>query len=232
VRWQIHLRLDRLLRRPACPPPVEPKTHQSNADMDIISSIFTETEGFGTVVPLLLIVYSLQATRSPDLNSWLARGGLATPFGAGTIAMARALDEIVRLDRHRFWAHPRRQHRCRWPDPCGLDLCECDRSARLVIAIRRLWRDCVVYQPVIFQGTLPAHEGSAAVLFALAATCPEPVPVFAQKDVLRVRRGLRQQTQSRAASAVVAWNCARGRSGRWRHMPEAAALRPPGRAPV
>jgi hypothetical protein len=123
--------------------------------------------------------------------------------------MARALDEIVRLDRCWFWAHPKRQHRCRWPDPCELDLCDCDRSAPLVIAIRRLGRDCVVYQPVIFQGALPAREGSAAALFALAATCPEPVPVFAQKDLLRVRCGFRQQTQSHAASAMVVTNRSR-----------------------
>jgi hypothetical protein len=117
--------------------------------------------------------------------------------------MARALDEIVRLDRRWFWAHPQRQHRCRWPDPCELDLCDCDREARLVMAIRDLGRGCVVYQPVIFQGALPANEESAAALFALAATSPEPIPVLAQTDVRRLRCGWRQQTQSPEASAMV-----------------------------
>jgi hypothetical protein len=115
--------------------------------------------------------------------------------------MAHALDEIVRLDRRWFWAHPQRQHRCRWPDPPELDLCDC--GARLVMAIRHLGRGHIVYQPVIFQGALPAHEDSAAALFALAATCPAPVPVLAQKDVLRMRGGLGQQMQSHEASKVI-----------------------------
>jgi hypothetical protein len=97
----------------------------------------------------------------------------------GTVAMARALDEIVLLDRRWFWAHPQRQHRCRRPDPRELDLCDCDRRARLVMTIRHLGRGCFVYQPVIFQGALPASEESTAALFTLAATSPEPVPVLA-----------------------------------------------------
>jgi hypothetical protein len=121
----------------------------------------------------------------------------------GTVAMACALDEIVRLDRRWFWAHPQRQHRCRWPDACELDLCDCDRGARLVMAIRHLGRGCVIYQPVIFQGALPVNEESTAALFALAATSPEPIPVLAQMDSRRLRSGLRQQSQSHEASAMV-----------------------------
>jgi hypothetical protein len=97
--------------------------------------------------------------------------------------MARALDEIVRLDRRWFWAHPQRQHRCRRPDPSELDLCDCDRGARLVMAIRHLGRGCLVYEPVILQGALPVREESAAALFALAATSPEPVPVLAMSGI-------------------------------------------------
>jgi hypothetical protein len=97
--------------------------------------------------------------------------------------MARALDDIVRLDRRWFWAHPQRQHRCRRPDKRELDLCDCDRGARLVMAIRHLGRGYVVYQPVIYPGAPPAHEEAAAALFALAATCPEPVPVLAMSGI-------------------------------------------------
>jgi hypothetical protein len=97
--------------------------------------------------------------------------------------MARALDEVVRLDRRWFWAHPHRQHRCRWPDTCELELCDCDRGARLVIAIRHLGGGCFVYQPVILQGALPVNEESTAALFALAATSPEPIPVLAQAAI-------------------------------------------------
>ena len=99
--------------------------------------------------------------------------------------MARTLEEIVRLDRRWFRAHPERRHRCRWPDRGELDLCDSARGARLVLAIRHLGRSHVVYQPVIFQGALPTDERSAAALFALAATSPEPIPVIAQMDVLR-----------------------------------------------
>jgi hypothetical protein len=127
--------------------------------------------------------------------------------------MVRALDEIVRLDRRWFWAHPERRHRCRWPDTGKLDLCDSDPGARLVMAIRPLGRGHVVYQPVIFQGALPTDERSAAALFALAATSPEPIPVIAQMDVLRVRRGLRLQTQSQEASATAATN--RPNTARW-----------------
>jgi hypothetical protein len=116
--------------------------------------------------------------------------------------MARVLDEIVRLDRRWFWAHPERRHRCRWPYTGELDFCDSARGARLVLAIRHLGRGHVVYQPVIFQGALPTDERSAAALFALAATSPEPIPVIAQMDVLRLRFGLRQQTQSPEASMV------------------------------
>jgi hypothetical protein len=104
--------------------------------------------------------------------------------------MARLLEEIARLDRRWFRARPERWHRCRWPETGEVDLCDCDRGARLVIAIRQLGRGCVVYQPVIFHGALPANEASAAALFALAATSPEPIPVVAHMNVLRLRRGL------------------------------------------
>jgi hypothetical protein len=126
-----------------------------------------------------------------------------TLWEQGIIAMACALDELVRLDRRWFWAHPQRQHRCRWPETAELDRCDCDRAARLVMAIRHLGRGCVVYQPVIFQGALPASEESTAALFALAATSREPIPVIAQIDVRRLRSGLRGQTQSHEASAMV-----------------------------
>jgi hypothetical protein len=97
---------------------------------------------------------------------------------------------IARLDRRWFRAHPERRHRCRWPDAVELDLCDSDRRARLVMAIRHLGRGHIVYQPVIFHGDLPRDERSAAALFALAATSSEPITVVAQMDLLRLRREL------------------------------------------
>jgi hypothetical protein len=104
--------------------------------------------------------------------------------------MPRTLGHIARLDRRWFLAHPERRHRCRWPDTIELDLCDCDRGARLVMAVRHLGRGHIVYQPVSFQGGLPRDERSAAALFALAATSSEPIPVIALVDLLRLRRGL------------------------------------------
>jgi hypothetical protein len=102
------------------------------------------------------------------------------------LAIARALKKIARLDRRWFRAYPERRHRCRWPDTSELDFHDGNRGARLVMAIRHLGRGRVVYQPVIFEGVLPAHEGSAAALFALAASHPEPIPMVAEIDVLRL----------------------------------------------
>ena len=86
--------------------------------------------------------------------------------------MARPFNEIVRLDRRWFRAHPERKHRCRWPDTGELELCDSDLGAPLVMAIRHLGRGRIVYQPVIFQGGLPKDERSAGILFALAARLP------------------------------------------------------------
>jgi hypothetical protein len=101
----------------------------------------------------------------------------------------------------------------RWPETSELDLCDRDRGARLVIAIRHLGHGCIVYQPVIFQGALPVNEESTAALFALAATSPEPIPVLAQMDVRRLRRSVRQQTKkhqpSNVAGGINGWDLAR-----------------------
>lgn len=66
--------------------------------------------------------------------------------------MGRALDEIVQHDRRGFCAEPERRDRCRSPDAGGVDLCDCDRAPRLVMAIRHLWRDHVAYQAVDIAG--------------------------------------------------------------------------------
>jgi hypothetical protein len=106
------------------------------------------------------------------------------------VVIARPLDEIARLDRRWFRAHPERKHRCRWPDMRELALGDNDRGMPLVMTIRHLGRGHVVYQPVIFQGVLPNDERSAGILFALAARCPQPVPLVSEMDVLRLQRGV------------------------------------------
>jgi hypothetical protein len=103
--------------------------------------------------------------------------------------MADELEEVAELDRRWLRAHPDRHHCCRFPDLSELELYDSEHRARLVMAICHLGRGRVVRQPVIFQGALPADEGSAAALFALAARCRQPIPVVAQVAV-PPRRGL------------------------------------------
>ena len=63
-----------------------------------------------------------------------------------------------------------------------LQLCDSDLGAPLIMTIRHLGRGRLVYQPVIFEGMLPKDERSAAVLFALAARHPAPIPKVAAMD--------------------------------------------------
>jgi hypothetical protein len=123
-------------------------------------------------------------------------------IGEGVITMARALEEVAQLDRQWFRAHPDRQHCCRRPDMSELALYESDYRPRLVIAVRHLGRGRVVHQPVIFQGALPADERSAAALFALAAQYPQPVPVVAEIDVLRLRPHCQHPAPSAANNGI------------------------------
>jgi hypothetical protein len=110
--------------------------------------------------------------------------------------MCRLFDEIVQLDRHWFRAHPERRHRCRWPDTGELKLYATRGGARLVMAIRHLGHGYLVYQPVIFQGMLPKDERSAAILFALAARHPAPIPKFSAMDVRLLATSRRELMRS------------------------------------
>jgi hypothetical protein len=103
-------------------------------------------------------------------------------------AMPRSFHDIARLDRRWFRAHPERRHRCRRPDIGELDLYDSDRSGRLVIAIRALGHGRALYQPLFLHGALPSDERSAAAIFALAASRPEPIPDVGALDWLRLRR--------------------------------------------
>jgi hypothetical protein len=96
---------------------------------------------------------------------------------------------IPRLDRRWFRAHPERRHRCRWPDAVELELCDSDRRARLVMAIRHLGRGHIVYQPIIFHGDLPRDERSAAA-------------VCARRDILRADSRRRSNGPAAAATRV------------------------------
>jgi hypothetical protein len=126
--------------------------------------------------------------------------------------MARALEEVSGVIGYGFQAHPERWHLCRWPDPSELDFCDSDVDARLIIAIRHLGRGLIIYQPVIFEGALPADERSAAALFTLAARNPDPIPRVTEWACFRLRRdgalshcrrGRLVSTRGRAASRLL-----------------------------
>ena len=112
---------------------------------------------------------------------WPARMLAALFDGEGQLGEPTPRDRP--LDRRWFRAHPERRHRCRWPDTGELEFRDNDRGAQLLMAIRHLGRGRIVYQPVVFQGALPKDERSAAVLFALAATSPAPIPTVRAMDV-------------------------------------------------
>jgi hypothetical protein len=117
-------------------------------------------------------------------------------------ARPRPLDEIARLDRRWFRAHPERRHRCRRPDTRELDLYAGDDGGRLIIAVRHLGHGRVLHQPLMLQGVLPADERSAAALFALAVKHPDPIPQLATPDWLTVRyRPLRLSVARHAGMA-------------------------------
>ena len=119
------------------------------------------------------------------------KSGWRQTSGWGTVAMARPLDEIVRLYRRWFCADPN-------------DGTAADRPIRASSTVPRVWTwrsatsgaaTSSIYQPVIFQGALPTDERSAAALFALAATSRDPIPVIARMHMLVLRRGLRPRRE-------------------------------------
>lgn len=103
--------------------------------------------------------------------------------------MPRSLDDMARLDRRWFRAHPERHHRCRRPDSGELDLHNGGRGGRLIIAVRHFGRGRVLYQPLFLHGPLPLDERSAAALFVLAASRPEAIPEIAALDWQTPRLG-------------------------------------------
>jgi hypothetical protein len=114
--------------------------------------------------------------------------------------MPRSFDDIARLDRRWFRVHPERRHRCRRPDSTELDLYDGSHGGRLIIAMRHLGRGRVLYQPLFLHGPLPSDERSAAALFILAASRPEPIPELAALDWQMRRFGTSARQIARAVA--------------------------------
>ena len=117
----------------------------------------------------------------------MRNGTRSAGFGLQSATLiTRRLADIPRHDRRWFRAHPERRHRCRRPDAVEIDFYETDYG-RLIMAIRHMGARRLAYQPVIHDGTVPPDERSAAVLFALATRHPDPIPVVAESEVIRLR---------------------------------------------
>jgi hypothetical protein len=129
-----------------------------------------------------------------------ARSDEAAPPIPGVPPMPRSFDDIARLDRRWFRVHPERRHRCRRPDSTELDLYDGSHGGRLIIAMRHLGRGRVLYQPLFLHGPLPSDERSAAALFILAASRPEPIPELAALDWQMRRFGTSARQIARAVA--------------------------------
>jgi hypothetical protein len=105
--------------------------------------------------------------------------------------MARPLDEIVRLDRLWFWAHPERSHRCRRPDTRELALCDSNRGVPLVIAIRHLGRGpCHLSASNLSWHAAQGRE-IGRDLVCSRSEMSRADPSHSEIDVLRLQRGVR-----------------------------------------
>jgi hypothetical protein len=102
---------------------------------------------------------------------------------------SRSTTEIARLDARWFKAHPARRYRVRVAEQGELPAGSVDRP--VLMAMRWTGKGCL-YQPLFFDAGPPERERMASILFAMAASEPEPVPVIRAEDALALARRLRR----------------------------------------
>jgi murein DD-endopeptidase MepM/ murein hydrolase activator NlpD len=73
------------------------------------------------------------------------------------------------------------------------------------MAIRHFGHGCVVCQPVTFLGVLPCGREIGCGAVCARSDIPEPIPVIAQTEVLRLQDVSGQEMQSREAPAMAYW---------------------------
>jgi hypothetical protein len=101
----------------------------------------------------------------------------------------RSKTEIARLDARWFRAHPERRHRVRLAEGGEVQLPSILVEHSVLVAMRWTGKGCL-YQPLFYDAGPPRRERMASILFAMAASDPEPVPVIRAEDAVALARRL------------------------------------------
>jgi hypothetical protein len=106
-------------------------------------------------------------------------------------SQSRSKAEIARLDARWFKAHPERRHRVRRAEEGEVQLPSVLADGPVLMAMRWTRKGCL-YQPLFCDAGPPRRERMASILFAMAASHPDPVPVIRADDALALVRHLRR----------------------------------------
>jgi hypothetical protein len=103
----------------------------------------------------------------------------------------RSKAAIARVDASWFKAHPGRLHRVRCAEEGEVQLPSVLIDRPILIAMRWTGKGCL-YQPLFYNAGPPRRERMASILFAMAASHPDPVPVIRAEDALALAQHLRR----------------------------------------
>jgi hypothetical protein len=101
----------------------------------------------------------------------------------------RSKAEMARLDARWFKTHPERRHRVRLAEHGEAQLTSSSTNNPTLMAMRWTRRGCL-YQPLFYDAGPPRRERMASILFAMAASNPDPVPLIRAKDAVALARWL------------------------------------------
>ena len=107
----------------------------------------------------------------------------------GRRKQGRSKAEIARLDARWFKAHPGRRHRVRRAEEGEVQLPSPLADQPVLMAMRWTGKGCI-YQPIFYDVGPPRRERMASILFAMAASHPDPVPVIRAEDAVALARRL------------------------------------------
>jgi hypothetical protein len=96
---------------------------------------------------------------------------------------------MARLDARWFKARPERRHRVRRAAHGEVHMLRLPGGGPALMAIRWIGKGCL-YQPLFYDAGPPRRERMAGILFAMAASNPEPVPFIRAEDAVALARRL------------------------------------------
>lgn len=96
---------------------------------------------------------------------------------------------MARLDARWFRAHPERRHRVRRAGDGEVPLTSPPTNHSVLMAMRWTGKGCL-YQPLFYDAGPPWRERMASILFAMAASNPEPVPLIRAEQAVALARWL------------------------------------------